>query len=136
MHPIHSKAGSTDVLVVNAPFALVVTSTTPVNVATPPVGSAEVKVVVYLVHPEHTDSAITEVSVVKAPFEFVVTITSPVTVFAPPVESVEMKVVVYSVHPEHSEEDEGSERTEVRVTKTPLEFVVTSTSPVNVTREL
>lgn len=42
-----------------------------------------------------------------------------------------MNVVVYSVHPEHSEGG-ASERMEVRVTKTPFEFVVMSTSPVNV----
>ena len=48
-------------------------------------------------------------------------------------------VVEYSVHPEHSEEkpeEDASEMMEVRVTKSPFEFVVTSTSPVKVTTEL
>lgn len=98
----------------------------------------EAKVVVYSVHPEHSEevgSEIMDVRVTKAPLEFVVTSTSPVKVLTPPVESVVSNVVVYSVHPEHSEEDpeeDASERTEVRVTKFPFEFVVTSTIPVTV----
>ena len=93
-------------------------------------------VVVYSVHLGHLEEAeddateITEVSVTKTPLELVETSTSPINVSTPPVESVEVKVVVYSVHPEHSEEVDGSESTDVSVTKTPLELVVTSTSPV------
>lgn len=62
----------------------------------------------------------------------VVTSTTPVKVSTPPVESAEVNVVVYSVHSEHSEgaEDDASEMMDVRVTKTPFELVVTSTSPV------
>ena len=82
---------------VKAPFEFVVTPTTPVRVATPPVESAEVKVVVYIVHPEHSDAAgtrITDVVVVNAPFEFVVIPTTAVRVALPPVESADVKVVV------------------------------------------
>ena len=92
-------------------------------------------VVVYSVHPEHSEgdaSERMEVRVTKTPFEFVVISTSPVNVSTPPVESLDVNVVVYSVHPEHTEEDEALEITDVRVIKTPFEFVVISTSPVKV----
>lgn len=132
----------TEVIVIKTPLELVVTSTSPVKVTRELLALSEVNVVVYSVHPEHLeaepkDDALvrTEVRVIKTPLEFVVISTSPVNVSTPPVESVVSNVVVYSVHPEHSEEDpeeDASERTEVRVTKLPFEFVVTSTMPVTV----
>ena len=134
VHPEQSE--SIEVRVTKTPLESVVTSTSPVNVSTPPVESVLSNVVVYSVHPEHSEEAedaseIMDVRVTKTPLELVVTSTSPVKVSTPPVESVEVKVVVYSVHPEHSEEV-VSEIMDVRVTKSPFEFVVTSTSPVNV----
>ncbi|EEQ41477.1 hypothetical protein CLUG_05605, partial [Clavispora lusitaniae ATCC 42720] len=137
VHPEHVDADATEVRVVKIPFELVVTSTTPVKVPNPPVGSAEVKVVVYFAHPEHgvPEAAITDVSVVKMPLEFVVMSTTPVKVARELSELSEVNVVVYSVQPEHSD-DADSGRTDVRVVKIPLEFVVTSMIPVKVTSEL
>lgn len=136
VHPEHPSI--TEVREIKAPLELVVTSTTPVKSARPLLGSVDENVVVYLVHPTHAvaaDRGITDVLVIKTPFEFVVTSTTPVKVAIPPEESAEVKVVVYLVHPTHSVvADLGI--TDVLVVKAPIEFVVTSTTPVKVAREL
>lgn len=67
-----------------------------------------------------------DVSVTKSPLELVVTSTAPIKVMVELSASRDVKLVVYSVHLEHSE-GEAPEITEVRVIKTPFEFVVTST---------
>lgn len=80
-----APSGKREVEVVNAPFGLVVTTTTPESVSTEPSGFEVTKVVVYFVHSSQADadadvSGKRDVDVVKTPFGLVVTTTTPESV--------------------------------------------------------
>lgn len=80
----------TEVVVVKAPSASVVTITTPESVSSFPLASFVVQVVVNVVKA----SGIIEVEVVKEPFSSVVITTTPDSVTGLPSASVDVKVVV------------------------------------------
>ena len=152
-------SGKREVVVVNAPFGLVVTTTIPESVSVEPSDWEVAKVVVYLVHSgqsvseedtedfEEDFSGKRDVEVFNAPSGLVVTTTMPESVSTDPSDFEEAKVVVYRVHPGQAEEEttdleavsvlepDLSGKREVEVVKAPFGFVVMTTTPESVSMD-
>ena len=136
-HPVEVGRAMMEVMVVNFLSASVVTKTRPESVATAPLLSVIIHVVVYSVQSVQTKAegigrGMMDVLVVNFWSLSVVTSTTPESVATAPFSSVTDQVLVYSVQSEHVE-GEGRGSVPVEVVNFPSESVVTTTSPDSVT---